>query len=38
MISKPIAVGLVFGVGLALASNNWLFEIMFGTIFYVAVN
>ena len=34
MNSKPIAVGLVFGVGLALALNSWLF----GIIFYVALN
>ena len=38
MNSKPIAVGLVFGVGLALALNNWLLRIMFGLIFYVALN
>jgi len=38
MNSKPIAVGLVFGVGLALALNNWLLGIMFGIIFYVALN
>ena len=37
MNSKPIAVGLVFGVGLALALNNWLLGIMFGLIFYVAL-
>jgi len=35
--SKPIAVGLVFGVGLALALNSWLLGIMFGIIFYVAL-
>ena len=34
---KPIAVGLVFGVGMALALNNWLLGIMFGIIFYVAL-
>ena len=33
MNSKPIAVGLVFGVGLVLALNSWLF----GIIFYVAL-
>ena len=38
MNSKPIAVGLVFGVGLALALNNWLLGIMFGIIFFVALN
>ena len=38
MNSKPIAVGLVFGVGLALALKNWLLGIMFGIIFYVALN
>ena len=32
--SKPIAVWLVFGVGLALALNSWLL----GIIFYVALN
>ena len=37
MNSKPIAVGLVFGVGLGLALNNWLLGIMFGIIFYVAL-
>ena len=37
MNSKPIAVGLVFGVGMALALNNWLLGIMFGIIFYVAL-
>jgi len=34
---KPIAVGLVFGVGLAFALNSWLLGIMFGIIFYVAL-
>ena len=38
MNSKPIAVGLVFGVGMALALDNWLLGIMFGIIFYVALN
>ena len=38
MNSKSIAVGLVFGVGLALALNNWLLGIMFGIIFFVALN
>ena len=37
MNNKSIAVGLVFGVGLALALNNWLLGIMFGLIFYVAL-
>ena len=37
MNSKPIAVGLVFGVGMGLALNNWLLGIMFGIIFYVAL-
>ena len=36
--TKPIAVGLVFGVGMALALNSWLLGIMFGIIFYVALN
>ena len=34
---KPIAVGLVFGVGLGLALKSWLLGIMFGIIFYVAL-
>ena len=38
MNSKPIAVGLVFGVGMALALHSWLLGIMFGIIFYVALN
>ena len=38
MNNRSIAVGLVFGVGLALALNNWLLGIMFGLIFYVALN
>ena len=37
MNSKPIAVGLVFGVGLALALNSWLLGIMFGIITYVSL-
>tara|TARA_S200000501_G_scaffold253346_1_gene237420 strand:+ start:77 stop:247 length:171 start_codon:yes stop_codon:yes gene_type:complete len=36
--SKPIAVGLVSGVGLGLALQSWLLGIMFGMIFYVALN
>ena len=38
MNNKPIAVGLVFGVGLALALKSLLLGIMFGIIFYVALN
>ena len=38
MNRKPIAVGLVFGVGMALALNSWLLGVMFGIIFYVALN
>ena len=38
MNNKSIAVGLVFGVGMALALNDWLLGIMFGIIFYVALN
>ena len=38
MDSKPLAVGLLFGVGMALALNSWLLGIMFGIIFYVAIN
>ena len=38
MKSKPIAVGLVFGVGMGLALKSWLLGIMFGLIFYVALN
>ena len=34
----PVAVALLFGVGLGLALNNWLLGIMFGIIFYVALN
>jgi len=37
MNNKPIAVGLVFGAGLALALNSWLLGIMFGIIFFVAL-
>ena len=36
--SKPIVVGLVFGVGLGLALKSWLLGIMFGIIFYVELN
>ena len=35
---KPIAVGLVFGVGMGLALKSWLLGIMFGIIFHVALN
>jgi len=35
---KPIAVGLLFGVGMALALKSWLLGIMFGVIFYVSLN
>ncbi len=35
--SKPLAVGLLFGVGMALALKSWLLGIMFGIIFYVAL-
>ena len=38
MNNKSIAVGLVFGVGMGLALNSWLLGIMFGIIFYVALN
>ena len=38
MDRKPLAVGLLFGVGMALALKSWLLGIMFGTIFYVALN
>ena len=38
MDSKPLAVGLLFGVGMALALKSWLLGIMFGIIFYVALN
>jgi len=37
MNNKSISVGLVFGIGMALALNNWLLGIMFGIIFYVAI-
>ena len=33
MNTKPISVGLLFGVGLVLALKSWLLGIMFGTIF-----
>ena len=33
MNNKPIAVGLVFGVGLALALNSWLLGILLGKYF-----
>ena len=35
---KPIAIDLVFGVGMALALKSWLLGIMFGIIFYVSLN
>ena len=35
---KPIAVGLLFGVGMALALKSWLLGIMFGIIFYVSLD
>ena len=35
---KPIAIGLVFGVGMGLAAKSWLLGIMFGIIFYIALN
>ena len=38
MDSKPLAVGLLFGVGMALALKSWLLGIMFGIIFFVALN
>ena len=38
MNNKHIAVGLMFSVGLALALNSWLLGIMFGIIFYAALN
>jgi len=31
-----LAVGLVFGTGMALVLNNWLLGIMFGIIFFAA--
>ena len=34
---KPIAVGLVFGVGMGLALKSWLLGIMFGIIIFVAL-
>ena len=36
MYNKHIAVGLVFGVGMALALSSWLLGIMFGILFYAA--
>jgi hypothetical protein len=38
MNSKPLAVGLLFGVGMSLALKSWLLGIMFGIIFFVAIN
>ena len=38
MNNKFIVVGLLFGVGMALALKSWLLGIMFGIIFYVALN
>ena len=38
MKSKPLAVGLLFGVGMALALKSWLLGIMFGIIFFVTLN
>ena len=38
MDSKPLAVGLLFGVGMALALKSWLLGIMFGMIFNVSLN
>ena len=38
MESKALSVGLIFGVGMALALKSWLLGIMFGIIFYVALN
>ena len=38
MDSKPLAVWLLFGVGIELALKSWLLGIMFGIIFYVALN
>jgi len=35
---KSIAVGLLFGVGMALALKSWLLGIMFGMIFNVSLN
>ena len=36
--NKPVAVGIVFGVGMALALSSWLLGIMFGILFYAALN
>ena len=38
MKSKPLAVGLLFGVGMALALKSWLLGIMFGIILFVGLN
>jgi len=35
---KSMAVGLLFGVGMALALKSWLLGIMFGMIFCAAIN
>jgi hypothetical protein len=34
---KPAAVGIVFGVGMAVALQSWLLGIMFGMLFYVGL-
>jgi hypothetical protein len=31
---KPVALGIVFGVGMAVALQSWLLGIMFGVLFY----
>ena len=38
MDSKPLTVGLLFGVGMALALKSWLLGVMFGIIFFVSLN
>ena len=38
MDNKTTAVGLLSGAGLGLALKSWLLGIMFGMIFYVALN
>ena len=38
MDSKPLVVGLLFGFGMALALKSWLLGIMFGIIFFAALN
>jgi len=35
---KPVAFGIVFGVGMAVALQSWLLGIMFGILFYAGLS